>query len=686
MKSLILAEKPSVAKEMARVLKCNKANKGYFEGKDYIITWALGHLATLWVPGDYDARYKNWNMADLPMMPEKLKVKKLKKTGQQLGTLSFLAKRKDVNNFIIATDAGREGELVARWAMLLAGYRGKIQRLWISSQTDKAITDGFKNLKDGREYQHLYEAAVSRAEADWLIGLNVTRALTCKYDVQLSAGRVQTPTLAMMVQREEEIKNFIPKDYYQIRCEFDGYFAHWRSRKNKSTRIFTDKVSSEIMGRLEGKEACVVKVEEKSRKEYAPKLYDLTELQREANKRFGYSAKKTLGYMQTLYERHKVLTYPRTDSRYITTDMVETIKDRLKALEGTTHGKLASDIAKGSIRLGKNVVDDKKVSDHHAIIPTEERPLMSNLTFDEKRVYDLVVKRFMAVLLPPAIYKDITIVTEIEGNEFISRGRSVEELGWKKVLGGEGTKEQAEESLPEQNLASPKVGEILNIKAIKREKGKTSPPKRFTEGTLLSAMENPGKYVDNKDAKMLLSHGGLGTPATRAEIIEKLIGSFYVERNGKTLTPTSKGKQLIEMVPATLRSPELTAKWEKRLENISKGKEKRSAFMEDIRENAIELVGVVKADTKDFKHENITKEKCPMCSKPMLSVKDKKGRSIFVCQDRKCGYRDEKKKKNDYGISMSKRERGMNKRLINQYSEDEEAVTNLGDLLAKFNK
>ncbi len=686
MKSLILAEKPSVAKDMARVLKCNKANKGYFEGRDYIITWALGHLATLWEPGDYEARYKNWNMADLPMLPEKLKVKKLKKTGHQLSTLTFLTKRKDIKEFIIATDAGREGELVARWAMLLAGYKGKIKRLWISSQTDKAITEGFKNLKDGRKYQHLYEAAVSRAEADWLIGLNVTRALTCKYDVQLSAGRVQTPTLAMLAAREEEIKNFVPKSYYQIRCDFGGFFGHWRSKKNKSTRIFNDNTASEIMGRLEGKKARVVKVEEKSKKEYAPKLYDLTELQREANKRFGYSAKKTLGYMQTLYERHKVLTYPRTDSRYITTDIVETISDRLKALEGTSHGKLASNITKSSIKLGKSVVDDKKVSDHHAIIPTEERPVLSKLTFDEKRIYDLVVKRFLAVLLPPAVYKDLTIITEIEGNEFISRGRSVQELGWKKVLGGEGRKDQEEESLPEQNLISPKVGETLGVKTVKREKGKTNPPKRFTEGTLLSAMENPGKYVESKDAKAILSQGGLGTPATRAEIIEKLIGSFYVERNGKTLIPTSKGKQLIEMVPSALRSPELTAKWEKRLEEIAKGKEKRSTFMKDIRDSAIELVGVVKSDTKDFKHDNVTKEKCPMCSKPMLSVKDKKGRAILVCQDRKCGYRDEKKKKNDYGISMSKRERGMNKRLINQYSDQEEAVTNLGDLLAKFNK
>jgi len=686
MKSLILAEKPSVAKEMARVLKCNKAEKGYFEGKDYIITWALGHLATLWEPGDYDARYKNWKMEDLPMLPEKLKVKKLKKTGHQLRTLTLLSKRKDVSNFIIATDAGREGELVARWAMLLAGYRGKIQRLWISSQTDKAITEGFKDLKDGRIYHHLYEAAVCRAEADWLIGLNVTRALTCKYDVQLSAGRVQTPTLAMLVKREVEIKNFIPKNFYQIRCEFDGFFGHWRGKKSKSSRIFNENIAADIMEKLKGKEAKVSKVSERIKKEFAPKLYDLTELQREANKRFGYSAKKTLSHMQTLYERHKILTYPRTDSRYITTDMVETIKDRLRALEGTTHGKLASEIARVNVVIGKNIADNSKVSDHHAIIPTEESPVMSKLTFDEKRIYDLVVKRFMAVLLPPAVYKEISIVTQSGDYEFISRGKTIVEAGWKKVLGGEGERDTPEETLPEQNLHSPIEGTLIPIKTVKREKSQTKPPKRFTEGTLLSAMEKPGRYMDRKDSKKTLEGGGLGTPATRAEIIEKLIGSFYVERNGKTLTPTSKGKQLIEMVPDTLKSPELTAAWEKRLEDIAKGREKRGTFMTDIREDTIKLVNIVKSDTKDFKHDNVSKEKCPMCSKPMLTVKDKKGRPILVCQDRKCGYRDEKKKKNDYGISMSKRERGMNKRLINQYSEEEVAVTNLGDLLAKFNK
>ena len=686
MKSLVLAEKPSVAKEMARVLKCNKANKGYFEGKDYIITWALGHLATLWEPADYDAKYKNWNMADLPMLPEKLKVKKLPKTGQQLHTLSTLVKRTDINNFIIATDAGREGELVARWAILLARYKGKIQRLWISSQTDKAIIDGFKNLKDGREYYHLYEAAVCRAEADWLVGLNVTRALTCKYDVQLSAGRVQTPTLAMIVDREEEIKNFVPKNYYQIRVEFDGYFGHFKNKKSKSTRIFDEVITGDIINKLEGKTAKIIDVNEKLKKEYAPRLYDLTELQREANKRFGYSAKKTLSYMQTLYERHKILTYPRTDSRYITTDMVETIKDRLKTLESSSYDKLVSEISKTPINLGKNIVDNSKVSDHHAIIPTEEKLILSKLSFDEKRIYDLVVKRFLAVLLPPTTYKRIEITTEIDGHEFISRGKTVIEEGWKKVLSSEGQRDERDETLPDQIFSTPKANSNIEVKSIKREKGQTKPPKKFTEGTLLSAMENPGKYVQSKEDKQILSHGGLGTPATRAEIIEKLIGSFYVERNGKSLSPTSKGKQLIEMVPPTLRSPELTANWEKRLDDIAKGREKRIHFMADIRKNAVELVGVVKADTKDFKHENLSKEKCPMCSKPMLTVKDKKGRPILVCQDRKCGYRDEKKKKNDYGLSMSKRERGMNKSLISKYSETEEATTNLGDLLAKFTK
>lgn len=686
MKSLILAEKPSVAKDMARVLKCNKANKGYFEGKDYIITWALGHLATLWEPGDYDARYKSWKMEDLPMLPEKLKIKKLKKTGHQLRTLAMLCKRNDIKEFIIGTDAGREGELVARWAMFLAGYKGKIKRLWISSQTDRAILEGFKNLKDGREYQNLYESAVARAEADWLVGLNITRALTCKYDVQLSAGRVQTPTLAMIVQREKEIKEFVPVNYYQINVDLGDFFAHWKSKKSGSTRIASEELAGKIMEEIGKEKLSVIDVREKEKKEYAPRLYDLTELQREANNKYSYSAKKTLSIMQTLYERHKALTYPRTDSRYITSDIVETIGERLKTLRESSHSKLVKELVGKKIVLGKNVVDNSKVTDHHAIIPTEEKIDISKLTFDEKRIYTLVVRRFLAVLLPPARYSNIEVKLETRGYEFVARGKQIKELGWKKVMASEVRRDEEERELPDQELRLVKVGEELSIENIKREKGQTRPPKKFTEGSLLSAMENPSKYVDKKEDKKMLLEGGLGTPATRAEIIEKLISSYYIERNGKVLTSTSKGRQLIEIVPRELSSPELTARWEKRLDNIANNREKKSKFISDIREKSKVLVQDVKNSNIEYTHDNLSNEKCPMCSKKMLSVKDKRGKKELVCQDRSCGYKHEEKKKNDYGMKLSKRERGMNKRLINQYSEEEEAVTNLGDLLAKFNK
>ena len=344
MKSLVFAEKPSVAKEMARVLKCNEKRKGYFEGKDYIVTWALGHLATLYEPGDYDASYKNWSMESLPIIPEKMKIKRLKKTSHQFKIVSFLMKRNDVKELIIATDAGREGELVARWTMLLAGFKKPFKRMWISSQTDRAIKDGFANLKPGKNYDRLFNAAVCRAEADWLVGLNLSRALTCHFNTQLSAGRVQTPTLSMIVEREDEIKNFKPVPFWELKAEFDGYFGHWKNKKSGSSRIFDLEFAEKLKDSLEGEAAVVTRVESKERSEEHPLAYDLTELQRDGNKRFGFSAKKTLSVLQNLYERHKLVTYPRTDSRYISSDMVATLPERLNSLKNTKYDKFVSKI------------------------------------------------------------------------------------------------------------------------------------------------------------------------------------------------------------------------------------------------------------------------------------------------------------------------------------------------------
>lgn len=672
MKALVFAEKPSVAKEMARVLHANMKHKGYFEGKDYIITWALGHLATLFEPADYDKKYMKWDMAMLPMIPDKMKIKRLAQTSQQFKTVNHLMNRKDIKELIIATDAGREGELVARWTMMLAGFKKPFRRLWISSQTDKAIKDGFNNLKNGREYDRLFHAASCRAEADWLIGLNLTRALTCKFNSQLSAGRVQTPTLNMIVQREAEIKSFKPVPFWEIKVEFDGYFGNWRSKDNNSGKIFDLDYAEKMKTKFGSSSGKVVDVEIKDKQKSPPLAYDLTELQREANKRYGFSAKKTLSLMQILYERYKILTYPRTDSRYITTDIVETLKERLIHLKNSSYGNLASKILSRPINPGKRFVDNSKVSDHHAIIPTEERADYSKLSSDERKIYDLVVRRFLAVLLPSYKYKELKIQTEIDGEYFYSKGKEIISLGWKEVSGENYEEnENEQEILPEQSLRSVKKGENLKVKKISLIKSNTRPPARLNEGTLLSKMEK----------------GKLGTPATRADIIEKILSSFYVERNGRELVPTSKGKQLIGLVPEMIKSADLTAKWEKELELISLGKSKPQVFLDGIKVRAKELIETVKAMDVEFKLDNLTKESCPMCGKKMLKVKGKKKQEMLVCQDRECGYRENIKRKGDNQFSVSKHDKVMNKKLINQYSDKTESSgMNLGDLLKDFIK
>lgn len=672
MKSLVFAEKPSVAKEIARVLNCKNKQNGYFEGKDYIVTWALGHLATLAEPGDYNPSYKNWSMDVLPIIPEKMRVKRLKQTSKQYKVVEYLMRRKDIKDLIIATDAGREGELVARWTMKLAKFNKPFKRLWISSQTDKAIKDGFAALKPGKDYDRLYYAAVCRAEADWLIGLNLSRALTCHYNTQLSSGRVQTPTLAMIVNREKEIRSFKPKTFWEIKVDFDGYFGHWRSKSNNSGRIFNQEFADKLKNKLNNKNGKVINVESKVKTEAHPLAYDLTELQRDGNKRYGFSAKKTLSLIQTLYERHKLLTYPRTDSRYITTDMVPTLKDRLTALKGTSYETFANNILGSEIKTTKRFVDNNKVSDHHAIIPTEEKPDFKNLSSDERKIYDLVVRRFLAVLYPAYKYKEIKIITEIENENFYSKGKEVISKGWKEITSNTQADEvNNTEILPEQNLKPVNKGDSKKVISVKQVKGHTKAPNLYNEASLLGQMEK----------------NNLGTPATRAEIIEKLISSFYVERSGNKLSSTSKGKQLIDLVPEMMKSPELTAEWERWLEAIAKGKASSGKFMNDIKIKAKELVEQVKTSEIKFKLDNISSEKCPMCGKNMLNVKGKKGRKMLVCQDRECGYRENVKRKGETGISVSKRDRAMNKKMISQYADNKEEVgTNLGDLLKDFMK
>ena len=640
-KILVLAEKPSVGRDIAKVLKSNVNKGAYIEGNKYVITWALGHLVGLQDPESYDEKYKTWSMETLPMLPKNMKLSVLKKTSKQFYEVKKLLNRNDIDEIVIATDAGREGELVARWIIEKAGVRKPIKRLWISSQTDKAILDGFKNLKSGSEYENLYKAAVCRAEADWIVGLNATRALTCKYNAQLSAGRVQSPTLAMIVNREEEIKNFKPKKFYTIKAKGSNITLEWVNKDN-NLRIFDEDYANKIINKVQGHDGKIVSIVESPKKKFSPALYDLTELQRDANKIWGYSAKQTLSIMQRLYENHKILTYPRTDSRYISTDIVSTIPDRLKAISIGEYRMASSEILKKKINGNKSFVDNSKVSDHHAIIPTEQKPNLSNLSSEERHIYDLVVKRFLSVLMPPFEYIQTNIKADINGESFIAKGKVVKSKGWKSLYDKDYSEDDSnEDGVREQTLPKLNEKDIIKINKIEMNTGETKPPSRFNEGTLLSAMENPQKYVNvNKEAaKTLNETGGLGTVATRADIIEKLFNSFVIEKRGKEIVPTSKGKQLIELVPNELKSPLLTAKWEKKLDEISKGKHNPNDFIKEMKNYAIALVEAVKGDNSKFIHDNKTGKKCPNCGKYLLEVKDKNG-VMNVCQDRECGYRE----------------------------------------------
>ena len=637
-KQLVLAEKPSVARDIARVIGANRKANGYIEGDRYVVTWALGHLVTLADPELYDDKYKAWRLEDLPMLPDKMKLVVIKQTAKQYKTVSSLMSRKDIDSLIIATDAGREGELVARWIMMKAHFKKPAFRLWISSQTDKAIKEGFASLKPAKQYDNLYYSAQARAEADWLVGLNVTRALTCKHNAQLSAGRVQTPTLAMIVEREEEIRRFKPSDYYTLQAVFKGFNATFRD-KSGNTRFSSREYVEKIVKALTGREGVVASIERTAKKQNPPAAYDLTELQRDANKLYGYSAKQTLSYMQSLYEMHKVLTYPRTDSRYITKDVAATIPERLRSVSQGAYQKTAMSLFRKPINT-KYIVNDAKVTDHHAIIPTEQSANFAKFTHEERNIYDLVVKRFLAVLSEPFEYDEVKLTINIGGESFYAKGKVVKSEGWKALYGksfGDDEEEEAENKA--QNLPDLKKGAKLPVLNLKVGTGKTRPPARYTEATLLTAMENPSKQISDKNLKAVIqTTSGLGTPATRADIIEKLFDNFSIERVGKEIHPTAKGKQLIKIVPSDLKSAELTAKWEQQLQNISRGTQDMKAFIGEMRKYASSLVKMVIASDAQYVHDNMTKEKCPDCGKYLLEVNGKKGK-MLICQDRECGYR-----------------------------------------------
>lgn len=624
MKSLVIAEKPSVARDIARVLKCKKNEQGAIEGERYIVTWGLGHLVTLADPEEYKPEWKEWDMDVLPMMPKTWKLSVIRQTAKQYNAVKRQIHRKDIGEIIIATDAGREGELVARWILEKAGNKKPVKRLWISSVTDRAIREGFGRLRDGRDYQNLYNAAQSRAKADWLVGINATRALTCKYNAKLTCGRVQTPTLALIAKREDEIRSFRPKPYYGLKVYAEGICFTWQDGKTGGTRSFDLERIRRISEEIRGERLVLDSVEKKSKKTYAPGLYDLTELQRDANRRFGYSAKETLNIMQRLYEHHKVLTYPRTDSRYLSSDIVPTLKERIEACQTGPYRALARALHGKHFTVDKRFVDDSKVSDHHAIIPTEQYVDLTHMTSEERKIYDLVVRRFLAVLYPPAEFEQVSVRASVKGERFAAKGETIREAGWRAVYDSDIEEEEyGEDSLKNQTLPELKKGQSLLVKRQEETEGKTKPPAHYTEATLLTSMEK----------------GGLGTVATRADIIEKLFNTFYMEKKGNDLLITSKGRQLLELVPEDLKKPELTARWEKELQKISDGKQKEKTFMKEIEQYTNDVMQDIRTSKATFRHDNLTNRKCPRCGKRMLAVNGKNSK-LLVCQDRECGYRE----------------------------------------------
>lgn len=588
-KQLIIAEKPSVARDIARVLKCSKKGTGYLYNDKYIISWAIGHLVTLSEPEDYDIKFKTWKKDDLPIIPEKIKIKAIKNTKEQLKILYKLVNDNDVDYLICATDSGREGELIFRYIYEITKCSKPFKRLWISSMTDAAIKAGFENLKDGREYDNLYISAKCRSEADWLVGINASRAFTLKYNALLSIGRVQTPTLAILVQRQNEINDFVIKDCWEVEADFGKYKGIRFDPNDKETKIFDKNKANGIAEKVKNKEAFVKSVDYEEKKQLPPLLYDLTELQRECNKKFGYSAQKTLSLAQDLYEKRKMITYPRTDSRYLSNDMIpklSIILDKINAV--SDYNKYSGYVLSlEKLPISKRIVDNSKISDHHAIIPTETKINLNQLKNDEFNVYDLIIRRFLQVFYPNYIYGVTKIVTESEGEQFISRGTMVIQKGWTEL-----NKVSEKEKNKKDNEVMPEVkkDDKLNVEDVKVLDKKTKPPSLYNEASLLSAMENAGRFVDNEDLKEQLKESGLGTPATRASIIERLIKVGYVTRKGKSLIPTDKGMKLISVVPNELKSAETTGKWEKGLSSIAKGKMENEKFMASIKRYVYFLV------------------------------------------------------------------------------------------------
>lgn len=630
-KTAVIAEKPSVARDIARVLKCTTRGQGFISGPDYVITWAVGHLATLFEPEDYSADLKKWRLNTLPIIPGKMEIKAVIQTKDQFEVIKSLINSDEVDSLICATDSGREGELIFRYIYELANCSKPFKRLWISSMTDEAINAGFASLKDGHEYDLLFSSARCRSEADWLVGINASRAFSIRYDSNLSIGRVQTPTLAIIVAKHHEIESFQVVDYYEVQAVYDTFDGLWfkEGDEGRDTKISNKEAAQEIADKIKGKTAVVKAIEKDEKQNPPPLLYDLTELQRDANRKFGFSAEKTLSLAQDLYEKRKLITYPRTDSRYLSEDMAPSLVNTLRRISVPPYDKYTQNLLNSNLPLNKRIIDSSKVTDHHAIIPTNAYLNLSALTEEERSVYDLIARRFISVFYPYYQFTITRLITEAESEVFISKGKTINALGWMELYSqDEEQKEQKRKKRKsedeEQILPDLSVGDIKEVKDSRLLHKKTKPPSPYTEATLLSAMENAGRFVEDEALREQLKESGLGTPATRAGIIERLISVGYIGRKGKSIIPTDKGIKLISVVPEELKSPETTGKWEKGLNSIYKGSMLSERFMgsivryvnyivEQCKRSRVEIEFPKNESLKNSKSTLPSLGKCPKC-------------------------------------------------------------------------
>ncbi len=662
---LIVTEKPSVAKDIARVLKIKGSRDGYIEGKDYIITWCVGHLIQLAYPEDYNGKFKGWNMNDLPIFPQKFKYSINPSTEKQYEIVKHLMNDDRITEIICATDAGREGQLIFGYVYINAECKKPVKRLWISSMTDESIIEGFEKLRDNKEFFNLYLSAKARSEADWLVGINATRLFTVKYNQMLTIGRVQTPTLALIVQRQKEIDNFVPEPFYEIEADCEMFSATWFNKNG--TRLKELQEAEEIKRKCENKEGIITKLQTKRATTERPLLYDLTELQRDGNKRYGYSAEQTLEAAQSLYEKYKLTTYPRTDSRYLTKDMKGKLSDLLLNIKSgfPSSAYCVDKVLKQKINADKRVIDDKKVTDHHAIIVTPTiRNLQSiRLPEKEKNILTLIMARFISVLDRKQEYDQTDIELKIENEKFKARGKKVVIPGWKEtediILGK--IKEETEDD--KEITINLNVDDKITPAEIKVLTRKTSAPKQYNEATLLTAMETAGKQIEDEQLRDEMKSIGLGTPATRAGIIEKLISVGYIKRNKKNLVPTENGIQLIDIVHEKLKKPDLTGEWESELTKIAKNEASSKEFIYNIKKYVAEIIKegkISKLQSVNFINTNIKSKKevigiCPRCGKEVYENK-----KSFYCSGYKnvpaCRFSMWKEDKNltEKGIILSK--------------------------------